>query len=82
MQIEENESKRPAKRQKMTRSVSINTILQRVGSREGPLAEVAGTTPLTVQDMVEAPASSRPLDQASLCISTESGDAMKMRADV
>ena len=63
--LQESESKRPAKRQKMTRSVSINTVLQRVGSREGSLTEVAGTAPLTVQEMVEAPVGIRLLDQVS-----------------
>ena len=49
----------------MTRSVSINTVLQRVGSRDGPLTEVAGTAPLTVHEMVGAPTSSNVFDQVN-----------------
>lgn len=43
---------RPSKRRKMARTVSINTILQRVGSKEAPLADVIGTAPQTVEDIV------------------------------
>jgi hypothetical protein len=44
--------RRPSKRRKLTRTVSINTILQRVGSKEEPLADVIGTAPQTVEDIV------------------------------
>lgn len=42
----------PTKKQRMARTVSINTVLQRVGSKEAPLADVIGTAPQTVEDIV------------------------------
>lgn len=56
MQIEARESGRPAKRQKMQRAVSLNTILQTVGCQEeDSLKDAAGTAPLTVEDIVASP---------------------------
>lgn len=42
----------PLKKRKLTREFSINTVLQRVGSKEPPLADCAGRAPQTVQEIV------------------------------
>ena len=53
MQIKVDEdSNRPLKKRRMTRTVSINTVLQRVGSKEALLADVVGTAPQTVQEII------------------------------
>lgn len=55
-----------SKRRKMARAVSINTALQRVGSGEAPLVDVAGTAPQTVHEMVGTPLSNQVSDRVWL----------------
>lgn len=55
----DSDSRPPLKKQKLTRTVSINTVLQRVGSKEAPLADAVGSAPQTVQEMIPPLAKSK-----------------------